>query len=131
MMELVNYGDIIEWKETARWLKFEENVEKGGERWSKPYVTSLSLHALFELRSLLTHGTVILDMKAKNLEEIADLFCDSIINDGHLPTTARKQVHETLLLRHRHQHERKPKIATKTPSSKSMSSFFFVEMLFP
>lgn len=54
-----------------RWLKFEEDVEDGGERWSKPYVATLSLHSLFELRSCIINGTVLLDMKANCIEEIA------------------------------------------------------------
>lgn len=54
-----------------RWLKFEEDVEDGGERWSKPYVATLSLHSLFELRSCIMNGTVMLDMRANSLEEIA------------------------------------------------------------
>lgn len=32
MEELVKDGDEIEWKETARWVKFEEDVEEGGDR---------------------------------------------------------------------------------------------------
>ena len=34
----------------TRWVKFEEDVEEGGNRWSKPHVATLSLHSLFELR---------------------------------------------------------------------------------
>ena len=55
----------------SRWLKFEEDVEDGGERWSKPYVATLSLHSLFELRSCILNGTVLLDMRANSIEEIA------------------------------------------------------------
>lgn len=55
----------------VRWLKFEEDVEDGGERWSKPYVATLSLHSLFELRSCIINGTVLLDMRANCIEEIA------------------------------------------------------------
>lgn len=29
MEELVKEGDEVEWKETARWVKFEEDVEEG------------------------------------------------------------------------------------------------------
>lgn len=50
MEELVCDGEDMEWKETARWIKFEEDVEEGGNRWSKPHVATLSLHSLFELR---------------------------------------------------------------------------------
>jgi sodium bicarbonate transporter 10 len=42
----------------SRWVKFEEDVEEGGNRWSKPYVATLSLHSLFELRSMLLNGTI-------------------------------------------------------------------------
>jgi len=45
----------------CRWIRFEENVEEGGERWSKPHVATLSLHALFELRRGMTLGTIMLD----------------------------------------------------------------------
>ncbi|KAI8496259.1 Sodium bicarbonate cotransporter 3, partial [Branchiostoma belcheri] len=30
------------------WVKFEEDVEEGGDRWSKPHVATLSLHSLFD-----------------------------------------------------------------------------------
>lgn len=70
MEELVKEGDEMEWKETARWIKFEEDVEEGGNRWSKPHVATLSLHSLFELRSLILNGTVILDMEATSLEQV-------------------------------------------------------------
>lgn len=54
-----------------RWLKFEEDVEDGGERWSKPYVATLSLHSLFELRSCIINSSVLLDMRANTMEEVA------------------------------------------------------------
>lgn len=62
-----------------RWLKFEEDVEDGGERWSKPYVATLSLHSLFELRSCILNGTVMLDMRANSLEEIAGTEFENIV----------------------------------------------------
>ncbi|XP_074878140.1 electroneutral sodium bicarbonate exchanger 1-like [Buteo buteo] len=67
----VKEGRDGEWKETARWLKFEEDVEDGGERWSKPYVGTLSLHSLSELRSCISNGSVLLDICANSIEEIA------------------------------------------------------------
>ncbi|KAG6799154.1 sodium-driven chloride bicarbonate exchanger-like isoform X17 [Apis mellifera caucasica] len=91
MEELVKDGDEMEWKETARWIKFEEDVEEGGNRWSKPHVATLSLHALFELRSLLLNGTVMLDMEANSLEQIADLVLDNMINKGSLPAESREK----------------------------------------
>ena len=45
----------MEWKETARWIKFEETVEDG-DRWGKPHVASLTFHSLLELRKGLEKG---------------------------------------------------------------------------
>ena len=73
-------------------MKFEEDVEEGGNRWSKPHVATLSLHSLFELRSLLLNGTVCLDMAASSLDEIADLTLDTMINSGSLPADRKDQV---------------------------------------
>ncbi|XP_061443378.1 sodium bicarbonate cotransporter 3 isoform X9 [Rhineura floridana] len=100
-------GEEYEWKETARWLKFEEDVEDGGERWSKPYVATLSLHSLFELRSCILNGTVMLDMRANTLDEIADMVLDNMIASGHLDESMRENVREALLKRHHHQNEKK------------------------
>ncbi|XP_069392912.1 sodium bicarbonate cotransporter 3-like isoform X8 [Paralichthys olivaceus] len=100
-------GELQEWKETARWLKFEEDVEDGGERWSKPYVATLSLHSLFELRSCIINGTVLLDMRANTIEEIADMVIDSMLASGQLEDGVREKVKEAMLRRHHHQNEKK------------------------
>ncbi|XP_018351041.1 PREDICTED: electroneutral sodium bicarbonate exchanger 1 isoform X4 [Trachymyrmex septentrionalis] len=122
MEELVKDGDEMEWKETARWIKFEEDVEEGGNRWSKPHVATLSLHSLFELRSLLLNGTVMLDMEAGSLEQIADLVLDNMINKEVLLVELREKVREALLVRHRHQHERrKDNNMSKLPIIRSLA----------
>ncbi|XP_077458188.1 electroneutral sodium bicarbonate exchanger 1 isoform X3 [Stigmatopora argus] len=103
----VKDGKDAEWKETARWLKFEEDVEDGGERWSKPYVATLSLHSLFELRSCIINGSVLLDMHADCIEEIADMVLDHQEASHELDDSVRIKVREALLKRHHHQNEKK------------------------
>lgn len=116
-----------------RWLKFEEDVEDGGERWSKPYVATLSLHSLFELRSCILNGTVLLDMRANSIEEIAgpkptgifvcvgskvrvkpllspppsDMVIDSMLASDQLEEGLEEKVREAMLKRHHHQNEKK------------------------
>ncbi|XP_063358676.1 electroneutral sodium bicarbonate exchanger 1 isoform X2 [Cydia amplana] len=107
MEELVKEGDELEWKETARWIKFEEDVEEGGNRWSKPHVATLSLHSLFELRSLILNGSVILDIEANCLEQVADTVLDHMVVDGCLGYDSRDKVKDALLRKHRHQHEKR------------------------
>nr|XP_026487483.1 electroneutral sodium bicarbonate exchanger 1 isoform X1 [Vanessa tameamea] len=107
MEELVKDGDELEWKETARWIKFEEDVEEGGNRWSKPHVATLSLHSLFELRSLILNGSVILDLEANSLEQVAESVLDNMIVEGGLAYDRREKVKDALLRRHRHQYEKR------------------------
>jgi len=121
-------GDM-EWKETARWVKFEEDVEEGGNRWSKPHVATLSLHSLFELRSLLLNGTVCLDMAASSLDEIADLTLDTMINCGALPMDKKEQVKVAMLKKHRHQFEGIKKQAGENGSSSNMSKLPIIRSL--
>jgi len=121
-------GDM-EWKETARWVKFEEDVEEGGNRWSKPHVATLSLHSLFELRSLLLNGTVCLDMAASSLDEIADLTLDTMINSGSLPADKKNQVKAAMLKKHRHQFEGMKKEKVENGSSTNMSKLPIIRSL--
>lgn len=50
----------LQWKETARWIKFEEDVEEETDRWGKPHVASLSFRSLLELRKTISHGNGVL-----------------------------------------------------------------------
>lgn len=107
MEELRQDGDDMEWKETARWVKFEEDVEEGGERWSKPHVATLSLHSLFELRKGIVSGTVMLDMEASDLWTIVDLVLDQMISTDQMNFQYKDQTFDVLMAKHRHQHQKK------------------------
>ena len=86
-----------------RWVKFEEDVEEGGNRWSKPHVATLSLHSLFELRSMILNGTICLDMSAYSLEDICDLALDTMVNSNQLTFDKKQCVKDAILKKHRHQ----------------------------
>ncbi|TSK71976.1 Electrogenic sodium bicarbonate cotransporter 1 [Bagarius yarrelli] len=100
---LTTDGNEVEWKETARWIKFEEKVEDGGERWSKPHVATLYLHSLFELKKCIEMGTVMLDMEANSLQQIVDTITNTQIETGLLKAELKEKVTYTLLRKHRHQ----------------------------
>ncbi|XP_066264175.1 electrogenic sodium bicarbonate cotransporter 1-like isoform X3 [Branchiostoma lanceolatum] len=121
-MEELHMGDDMEmeWKECARWVKFEEDVEEGGDRWSKPHVATLSLHSLFELRSCILTGTVLLDMDANHLEDIANLVLDNMVHKGQLQEEDREKVLNALLSRHHHQTRRSK--AAMFPMAPSLAS---------
>uniref|UniRef100_A0A8C7JC38 Anion exchange protein n=2 Tax=Oncorhynchus kisutch TaxID=8019 RepID=A0A8C7JC38_ONCKI len=106
MDTLQHDGDDMEWKESARWVKFEEKVEEGGERWSKPHVSTLTLHSLFELRTCIQTGSVLLDLEGYSLPEIVDDIVDRQIADGLIGPELREKVSFVLLRKHRHQHKK-------------------------
>ncbi|XP_052448167.1 electrogenic sodium bicarbonate cotransporter 1 isoform X4 [Carassius gibelio] len=114
-------GQEMEWKETARWIKFEEKVEKGGERWSKPHVATLSLHSLFELRTCIEKGTIMLDLEANTLPGVVEMITDSQIENGLLKADLKDKVMYTLLRRHRHQ-TKKSNLRSLADIGKTVSS---------
>ncbi|XP_072497386.1 electrogenic sodium bicarbonate cotransporter 4 isoform X1 [Notamacropus eugenii] len=121
MDTLQHDGEEMEWKESARWVKFEEKVEEGGERWSKPHVSTLSLHSLFELRTCLQTGTVLLDLDGYSLPQIIDDVVEKQIEDGLLKPELRERVCYVLLRKHRHQ-TKKPIHRSLADIGKSVSS---------
>uniref|UniRef100_A0A4W3JDV0 Anion exchange protein n=1 Tax=Callorhinchus milii TaxID=7868 RepID=A0A4W3JDV0_CALMI len=114
-------GQEMEWKETARWIKFEEKVEEGGERWSKPHVATLSLHSLFELRTCIEKGTVLLDLEASTLPLVIEMIIESQIKSGLLKPDLKEKVMYTLLRRHRHQ-TKKSNLRSLAEIGKTVSS---------
>ena len=96
------------WREKSRWVKFEEEYEEGGKRWSKPHVATLSLHSLFELRVLLMNGTIILDMDGvSNMSDIVNKTIKDMVYESEiLPDTDPhliKIIKNQLLAKHIHQ----------------------------
>ncbi|KFP14912.1 Electrogenic sodium bicarbonate cotransporter 1, partial [Egretta garzetta] len=114
-------GQEMEWKETARWIKFEEKVEQGGERWSKPHVATLSLHSLFELRTCIEKGSIMLDMEASSLPQVVEMIVDNQIETGLLKCELKDKVTYTLLRKHRHQ-TKKSNLRSLADIGKTVSS---------
>ncbi|KAG7499466.1 hypothetical protein JOB18_039419 [Solea senegalensis] len=114
-------GQEMEWKETARWIKFEEKVEKGGERWSKPHVATLSLHSLMELKTCIEKGTIMLNLEASTLPQIVEMITDNQIEIGQLKAELKEKVMYTLLRKHRHQ-TKKSNLRSLADIGKSVSS---------
>ncbi|KAK7009068.1 electroneutral sodium bicarbonate exchanger 1 [Biomphalaria glabrata] len=67
---LTQRGEDMEWREFARWVKYEEKVEEGGKRWSKPHVASLNMHYLMELRGQILDGVFLKDMECYSISQV-------------------------------------------------------------
>ncbi|XP_055842189.1 anion exchange protein 3 isoform X3 [Episyrphus balteatus] len=103
--ELVGVGEEREWKETARWIKYEEDLEEGSDRWGKPHVASLSFHSLLNLRRCLETGVVLLDLDEKDLPAVAYRVVEQMVVEDLITTNDKPTVMRSLLLRHRHVNE--------------------------
>lgn len=79
-------ANLDEWRETARWIKYEEDVEEGSDRWGRPHVAPLSFHSLLNLRLFLEQGVVLLDLEERDFPGIAYNVIEMVI----LKTTTKK-----------------------------------------
>lgn len=78
-------GSVLNWKQAARWLKNEQEVEGEGTRFSKPHVTFMSLQSLLQIRNSLKKGLVLLDQEpTTSLPELFDLIQRTWMDRGIL-----------------------------------------------
>uniref|UniRef100_A0A8D0YJ53 Anion exchange protein n=1 Tax=Sus scrofa TaxID=9823 RepID=A0A8D0YJ53_PIG len=111
------------WRETARWIKFEEDVEEETERWGKPHVASLSFRSLLELRRTIAHGAALLDLEQTTLPGIAHLVVETMIVSDQIRPEDRASVLRTLLLKHSHPNDDKESgFFPRNASSSSVNS---------
>lgn len=103
--ELYGIGEEREWRETARWIKYEEDVEEGADRWGRPHVASLSFHSLLNLRKCLETGVVLLDLEERDLPGLAYRVVEQMVVEELILAEDRPVVMRALLLRHRHVHD--------------------------
>ncbi|ODN05154.1 Anion exchange protein 3 [Orchesella cincta] len=120
---LTGDGDLgtREWKETARWIKqmfmlgnshllilsqYEEDLEEGSDRWSKPHIASLSFHSLIKLRQLIERdGIIMLDLEERDMPGIAYRLVEDLTNKGLIRSEESPMLMRALLLKHKHVQE--------------------------
>ncbi|XP_070830062.1 anion exchange protein 2-like [Chaetodon trifascialis] len=104
---VIDRNQELQWRETARWIKFEEEVEEETERWGRPHIPSLSFRSLLELRKTISHGAVLLDLKQKTLPGIAQQVVEQMVISDQIKAEDRANVLRALLLRHSHPSDEK------------------------
>ncbi|XP_035025551.1 anion exchange protein 2a isoform X1 [Hippoglossus stenolepis] len=104
---MIDRNHELQWRETARWIKFEEEVEEETERWGRPHVASLSFRSLLELRKTISHGAVLLDLKQRTLPDIAQQVAEQMVISDQIKAEDRTSVLRALLLRHSHPSDEK------------------------
>ncbi|XP_063685626.1 electroneutral sodium bicarbonate exchanger 1-like isoform X3 [Bolinopsis microptera] len=90
------------WEEKARWMKFEQDIQRGADKWSKPHVATLKLQSIISLRKCISQGTVLLGMKAFNLESVIEMTLDRLVSRALITSSVAVQLRTLLLKRHVH-----------------------------
>ncbi|KAL3080075.1 hypothetical protein niasHT_034633 [Heterodera trifolii] len=109
------------WEETARWIKYEEDVEGvDHQRWGLPHISFLSFHALLQLRKCIAKGIVLLDVDVVDFTELSDTVANAIANE--LPELgqriwASQQISKILQLRKNHVKDRRISRISTTATS--------------
>ncbi|CAH2281622.1 anion exchange 2 isoform X1 [Pelobates cultripes] len=119
---VVDKHQELQWKETARWIKFEEDVEAETDQWGKPHVASLSFRSLLELRKTLSHGAVLLDLDQRTLPGIAHQVVEQMIISDQIKAEDRANVLRALLLKHSHPSDEKDSSFSRNISAASLGS---------
>ncbi|XP_005752589.1 anion exchange protein 2a [Pundamilia nyererei] len=104
---VIDRNQELQWRETARWIKFEEEVEEETERWGRPHIASLSFRSLLELRKTMAQGAILLDLKQKTLPGIAQQVVEQMVISDQIKAEDRANVLGALLLRHSHPSDEK------------------------
>ncbi|XP_030198773.1 anion exchange protein 3 isoform X1 [Gadus morhua] len=120
---IVEKDHEMRWKERARWIKFEEDVEEETERWGKPHVASLSFRSLLELRRTITHGAILLDLEQNTLPGIAHLVVETMVMSDQIRAEDRSGVLRALLLKHSHPSDMKHRFHRLQSTSSLQGSF--------
>ena len=101
-----NPGKPGGWKETARWVKFEEDKEAGADRWSKPHVGTVSMHAVNEIENQIKvdKDRIMLDCDATDTNGVFAKIV-SLIRAEHpeLEDYQAEKINELLHARHNHE----------------------------
>ena len=104
--ELESVGDTLVWKEKARWIKLEEDVEESANRWGKPHIPCVTFHSLKDLRTVLENTVIMLDLDRSDLPSLFEAVVDQMIGLEKLQAAERDAFMAILLTRHRHQNQR-------------------------
>lgn len=68
--ELTVVNEKMEWRETARWIRYEETVHQEADRFGQPNVAPLSFNSLLNARRCIANGVLMLDLEETEFPHI-------------------------------------------------------------
>lgn len=93
------------WNQCARWIEYEEIVEDGSYRWSKPYVPILHVTTLEKISEMLTFGHLFQEVECNNYIELVNRIIGNLIQENRMSPIDVQVLKDTLLLPHKHQRD--------------------------
>jgi anion exchange protein len=109
------------WKEISRWLKYEETVEVG-DRWSKPHVSTTSMHGVLHLKKALMDGSCVVGLGLPMLtrQTIADVLSQLVEEKCQLSNDVCQNIRHIILNPHKHKHRKSLKRQSLSDSRSSL-----------
>lgn len=92
-----------DWNQTARWLQYEETVEGGSNKWSKPYFSVICVPALSILQDSIQGGFMISEVNCSSFYDLVDCVVGAVQKSKKFSEIEVQVVRDTLLLKHFHQ----------------------------
>ncbi|XP_046846382.1 band 3 anion transport protein-like isoform X3 [Xenia sp. Carnegie-2017] len=102
MLELDSSG--LFWKEVARWIKYEENVEPCGS-WGPPFLSYIDCESMCQLRNCMEKGLVLLGSINDGAFSIAYTIANMLVLSGHVDPRYRVRLQQILSSPRKHHGE--------------------------
>lgn len=91
-----------QWEETARWIKYEEDVEGVDHHWGRPHVAFLAFHSLIQIRHCFSKGVLLLNLRADKYETIRCRIADEMKRRFSIDEERTQAILKTLGRRNKH-----------------------------
>ena len=89
------------WKETARWMKYEQEFDEGSNQWGHPHVSALKFSSLRVVHKALEEGLYMLDLPAVNsFTEVLRCTLAEAVRTHQLAQSSAATLQEVLLRKH-------------------------------
>ncbi|VDM76332.1 unnamed protein product [Strongylus vulgaris] len=102
LMTLEDSEDGEIWKQTTRWIRYEQIVEGGFTRFSKPHISLLHMQAMMQARNCFKKGVVLLDEDATDYESIVNVIVNEWVKRGLVRTVATNAIRDILMAPKQH-----------------------------
>ncbi|XDV44905.1 hypothetical protein PO909_013119 [Leuciscus waleckii] len=85
------------WRETGRWMGYEETYDVEAGRWGPSHISYLTFKSLVQLRRTMNTGVVMLDREEKMLSSIIEKIVETLVSKREIQPGDRDKVLQALM----------------------------------